>query len=91
MPSPASFWRETGLDKKIDDARFLGVYEHFYATNRFHDPSFTTHYVVLAHELTLSERPQIATDDQHSAIRWMTPEEILSADNVHGNTKAYFR
>jgi colanic acid biosynthesis protein WcaH len=59
---------ETGLDKRLEDARFLGVYEHFYATNRFLDPSFSTHYVVLAHELTLSEWPQIATDDQHSAM-----------------------
>lgn len=83
--------RETGLDGKISSARFLGVYEHFYESNRFNEPGYGTHYVVLGHELKLDRSPQIITDDQHSAVRWMTEAEILSATDVHENTKAYFR
>lgn len=42
---------ETGLAVPRSAAQLLGVYEHFHPTNRFHDPSFDTHYVVLAYEL----------------------------------------
>ena len=82
---------ETGLSASLTDARFIGVYEHHYSTNRFKDPSFGTHYVVLGYRLELPERPNIQLDDQHSHIRWMTGAEILAADDVHENTKAYFR
>jgi len=46
---------------------------------------------VIARELRLDRRPDIKTDDQHSAMRWMRPDEILAAPDVHENTKAYFR
>lgn len=82
---------ETGLDEKISSARFLGAYEHFYESNRFNEPGYGTHYVVLGYELKLDHKPQIKTDDQHSAVRWMTDAEILSASDVHENTKAYVR
>ncbi len=80
---------ETGLRATIEQARFLGVYQHFYPTNRFHEPGFGTHYVVLAHELALAERPAIVLDDQHSACRWMSPAELAAASDVHPYTKAY--
>jgi ADP-ribose pyrophosphatase len=82
---------ETGLTGARQAAKFLGVYEHFYDTNRLLIPGFGTHYVVLGYEVTLPARPAIQTDDQHSAIRWMSPTEILSDPDVHENTKAYFR
>jgi colanic acid biosynthesis protein WcaH len=82
---------ETGLEHSIDKAKFVGVYEHFYETNRFEDPAYGTHYVVLAHELALEERPPVQLDLQHSDIRWSSSTEILSAPDVHPHTKAYFR
>jgi colanic acid biosynthesis protein WcaH len=69
----------------------MGVYEHFYETNRFGEAGYGTHYVVLAHELQLPARPAIRTDSQHEAMRWMMPSAILAAPDVHENTKAYFR
>jgi colanic acid biosynthesis protein WcaH len=36
---------ETGLAATRSNARFLGVYEHFYSANRFGDPTYGTHYV----------------------------------------------
>jgi colanic acid biosynthesis protein WcaH len=81
----------TGLSGEIGSAQFLGGYEHFYETNRFNESGYGTHYVVLGYALKLDHRPEIRTDEQHSAVRWMTEAEILSAPDVHENTKAYFR
>lgn len=82
---------ETGLDMRRGESRFLGVYEHFYTTNRFEDPSYDTHYVVLGHEIRLKTRPQIRLDNQHTDIRWMSVADLLQDPQVHENTKAYFR
>jgi colanic acid biosynthesis protein WcaH len=82
---------ETGLALPMAQSRLLGVYEHFYETNRFEAAGYGTHYVVIGRELQLDHRPAIRTDDQHSEIRWMRPDEILAAPDVHENTKAYFR
>ena len=68
----------------------MGVYEHFYRTNRYHDPVYGTHYVVQAYELRLSHRPSVQLDAQHSQIQWLTTKEILASSDVHENTKAYF-
>jgi colanic acid biosynthesis protein WcaH len=81
---------EIGIKCSLDEAAFLGVFEHFYETNRLEDPGFGTHYVVLAYEICLGQRPLIETDSQHSSIRWMSEAEIRRAESVHPNTKAYF-
>src|SRR5215470_19822082 len=44
---------EIGLEASIDDAKFVGVYEHLYDRNVFREKGCGTHYVVLAHELNL--------------------------------------
>jgi len=82
---------ETNCIGNFDDARALGVYEHFYATNRFENPEYGTHYVAIGYELNLKQRPPIQMDSQHSNFRWIPKHEILSAPNIHENTKAYFR
>jgi len=82
---------ETGHEAPMSAARFLGVFEHFYPNNRFDDPGYGTHYVVLAYRLQLDRRPEIRLDDQHSEFRWMSAAELLATPNVHENTKAYFR
>jgi colanic acid biosynthesis protein WcaH len=81
---------EIGIKASLDDAAFLGVFEHFYDTNRFGDPDYGTHYVVLAYEIRLDQRPSIEMDSQHSYVRWMSEAEIRRAEDVHPNTKAYF-
>jgi hypothetical protein len=53
---------ETGCRVSHGDARFLGAFQHFYSTNRFGDPAYGTHYVVLAYELQLDYRPEIVAD-----------------------------
>lgn len=80
---------ELGILLSIKEAGFLGVYQHFYDDN-FSGTDFSTHYVVLAYELTTD----IALDDlpceQHSQYRWFDVDALLNFDDVHLNTKAYF-
>jgi colanic acid biosynthesis protein WcaH len=82
---------ELGRELSIEEGRFLGVYEHFYPTNRYELPGFGTHYVVMAFELALVLDPATLPQDQHAEYLWLTPEELLAHPEVHANTKAYFR
>jgi colanic acid biosynthesis protein WcaH len=81
---------EVGLEASIDDAKFVGVYEHLYDSNVFGEEGFGTHYVVLAYELNLDHQPPIMNDRQHSGFRWLTVSELISSPDVHQNTRAYF-
>lgn len=81
---------ELGVCLKRSDARLLGVYEHFYKTNRLQAPAFGTHYVVLAYELALDLDIASLPTDQHNEFRWMSMPGLLAAHDVHENTKAYF-
>jgi colanic acid biosynthesis protein WcaH len=47
---------ETGCRANFTDARFLGVFQHFYPTNRHGLSGYGTHYVVLAYEVRSPER-----------------------------------
>ena len=82
---------ETGLAGERSGARLMGAYEHLYPTNRYGDPAYGTHYVVLAHEIVFAQRPDIRLDKQHSEFRWMSDAEVLASGEVHENTKAYCR
>ena len=81
---------ETGLSIRLTDARFLGVYEHFYAKNRFGEEGYGTHYVVLAYELLLDHHPALERDSKHSDFRWLAKADLVAMEDVHANTKAYF-
>lgn len=82
---------ELGAEKKIEEARFLGVYEHFYPTNRFERGGFGTHYVVLGYELTSPVQDALLPKEQHGEYAWRTETELLNSPEVHEHTKAYFR
>jgi colanic acid biosynthesis protein WcaH len=82
---------ETNIDAAYERTTFLGVYEHFYANNRFGEPDLGTHYVVIAFEVRPPDVSAVRIDDQHSDYRWMHEHELLASDRVHANTKAYFR
>ena len=80
---------ELGFEAERAAARFLGVFEHHYPDNAG-DQDFTTHYVVLAHELSWPEGAELP-GEQHSAWRWMSDAELLAEPDVHANTRAYAR
>ena len=67
---------ELGVEKAIEEARFLGVYEHFYPTNRLDQGGFGTHYVVLAYE--------VASPVQDALLPW------TSMANTPGQRKRSF-
>jgi len=82
---------ELGVELRLAQARFLGVYEHLYPTNHFEQAGFGTHYVVLAYELSSPVPPTGLPADQHGEYAWQTEAELLRSPEVHENTKAYFR
>jgi colanic acid biosynthesis protein WcaH len=82
--------QELGQAMQLEAARFLGVYEHLYETNFAMEEGFGTHYVVLGYEIALQAPLVNLPDEQHSGYRWMDPRDILAAEEVHLNTKAYF-
>lgn len=81
---------EIGLNAAIGDARFRGVFEHPYSTNRYGEEGYGTHYVVLAYDLNASEATLKLPTAQHSAFRWMDEAALMAAPNVHPHTKAFF-
>ena len=72
-------------------ARFYGVFEHLYVDNFAGEPGVSTHYIVLAYAITLNATAPIGRFHQHSEYAWLLPTELLIRDDVHENTKAYFR
>ena len=82
---------ELGTPFPRERARLIGVFEHLYPDNFSGDPTFGTHYVVLAHELQVAEEALALPDAQHSGYRWASDAEILADEEVHENTKAYAR
>jgi GDP-mannose mannosyl hydrolase len=81
---------ETSYTLRIDEARLLGAFEHFYKNNRFGNSDYSTHYVVLGYELGAPDAAEPKPDDQHSELRFWPLAELLASDRVHKNTKAYF-
>jgi len=79
---------ELGLQMKRSEAVFDKVYEHFYENNVFND-AFSTHYIVLAHKISVDTLPELNT--QHSEYKWFNIQALLEDANVHNYTKDYFR
>ena len=79
---------ELGIDMRIDQAKFIGVFEHFYDDN-FSGDDFTTHYVVLGYELELDLTIAQLPAEQHDNYVWLTTDEMLSSKVVHMNSKRY--
>lgn len=80
---------ELGIDYNINNAKFIGHYQHLYQDN-FSDDNFSTHYVVLGYlikeDLDLNKLPL----EQHRNYQWWNIDELLNSSEVHDNTKAYF-
>ncbi|MBN1952624.1 MAG: GDP-mannose mannosyl hydrolase [Bacteroidales bacterium] len=82
---------ETGMDKTMEEAEFYGVYQHFYPGENFAaEPGIGTHYIVVAFRLRLEQNLNRLPKDQHTDYWWAPVEELLSAPDVHLNTKDYF-
>ncbi|MBN2638839.1 MAG: GDP-mannose mannosyl hydrolase [Bacteroidales bacterium] len=81
---------ELGLKVMMEDAEFLGVYEHLYEDNVFDDPDFGTHYIVLGYRIQINSELKHLPKQQHQKYQWFSKFELLNHPRVHENTKTYF-
>jgi colanic acid biosynthesis protein WcaH len=82
-------FRELGTNRRLSDARLLGVYNHIYDTNRFDEDNYGTHYVSITYE-TRSVDYKKPTDDEHDEFKWFSEAELLQRNDVHQYVKNYF-
>ena len=80
---------EIGKIYKIDNAKFKGVYQHFYEDNVFND-NFSTHYIALGFEIIIKEELPLNTK-QHEKYKWLSENELLNSDDVYTYVKDYFK
>ncbi|MBC3621527.1 GDP-mannose mannosyl hydrolase [Vibrio metschnikovii] len=80
---------ELGYPIPLNEASFLGPYQHLYSDN-FSGTDFSTHYVVLGYQLKLDFDLQTLPVEQHQNYQWWDEQELINSDLVHRNTKAYF-
>lgn len=80
---------ELGIESGITraDAKFLGVFEHFYDDCVFGD-DVSTHYVVLAYEFNNVKLEKIL-EDQHSELIFINLDNGLINEKTHYFTKQY--
>jgi colanic acid biosynthesis protein WcaH len=81
---------ELGIESGITraDAKFLGVFEHFYDDCVFEN-NITTHYIVLAYNIFINKniKPNLT---QHSSYKWLIESDICLDNSIHLFTKEYF-
>jgi len=78
---------EIGIERSICDARFLGVFEHFYDSNALQIEGITTHYIVLAYEIQVGDDIRPSEQDQHTEFRWFENEN--DDPDIHEYAAAY--
>jgi len=85
---------ELGVEMDIVTARYLGLYEHFYADCVFTKDSsaekISTHYVVNGFEVILPDENVSLPNIQHDTYKWFTESELLNSEKVHDHSKWYF-
>ena len=81
---------ELGVQISINEAKFLGIYEHFYSDN-LSGTCFSTHYVVHGYEISLMPHQINYPTLQHSTYNWFDIAELLANSSVHQYTKNYFK
>ena len=83
---------ELGIMIDFSKMKFHMNMEHIYHNSVF-DNATTTHYVCLSYYYKLDEveYAQLNLDDQHSETIWLSKEDLMTHNNVHENTKKYFR
>jgi len=80
---------ETGLIRTLDDATFLGTYEHFYDDSTM-SSHISTHYVVLAYEITADIDLSTLPHTQHGDYRFISIDQLMNDPQVHTHVKWYF-
>ena len=77
---------ELGLNSV--ESKFKGIYQHFYDDN-FSEDDFTTHYLVLAYEITFNGNLALLPFQQHSRYKWFSEKALLENEQVHEHSRWY--
>ena len=80
--------QELGVAIPIENARYLGLYEHFYTDSIFGD-DVSTHYVVNGFEVVLPNTSVSLPKEQHNEYRWLSETEFRTSDEVHVHSRWY--
>ena len=80
---------ELGTEFGLEQAEFIGPFEHFYTDNVSGD-DFSTHYIALGYRLVVDAALLVLPKEQHSQYSWMEVNELLHHPNVHKHTRWYF-
>lgn len=54
------------------------------------NPKISTHYIVLAHQLSVTNEALDLPKSQHASYKWFSVDELLNDVKVHKYTKHYF-
>lgn len=79
---------ELGVELERSQARFIGLYEHFYDDSVFGEQP-KTHYVVLGHHLKVGKSNIKLGQEQHASSQWVAAEFIHNLSS-HRYTRDYF-
>lgn len=84
-------FNELGVEFELSTAELLGPYDHFYDDCVFSD-KIKTHYVAIAYVLRLTKQKlnALPLNEQHSAFKWFSFDDLLQSPAVHKHTKWYF-
>ncbi len=83
-------WAELKIKYDFDDAVLLGIFHHWYPTNFLEKDDISTHYVVLAYQVTLLEIPKSLPKDQHIKYEWIGESDEKYISETHPNAREYF-
>ncbi|KAA1194770.1 GDP-mannose mannosyl hydrolase [Photorhabdus bodei] len=81
---------ELGISTSLPNTTFLGPFEHFYSDS-FLEEDVKTHYIALGYKLNIDLDLPKLPNIQHDRYRWVSINDLLSADDVHLHTKYYFQ
>jgi len=82
---------ELGICFDINEARYLGLYEHFYEDSIFtaYDVCVSTHYVANGFEVVLLKGYSALPYEQHNEYRWLSEGEFVASEEVHVHSRWY--
>lgn len=79
---------ELELEIERDQARLLGLFDHFYDES-FFSADVSTHYINATHVVRLSTELLALPKEQHSCYRWIAIDKIELDETVHEFSKVF--
>jgi colanic acid biosynthesis protein WcaH len=81
---------ELGVKIERKSARFISPFEHLHKDSIF-GTNISTHYIVLAYEISLNLIIEDLPPQQHSKYKWFEHNEFIESESVHEYAKSYIQ